>query len=81
MRTFFDTKYIIWSSPLKYLERRQREWVTISTVYIHYEIDLFMQKGRKVHQLTSVLDVQNLSYQRHYHWPSIQRFREVQRVM
>jgi hypothetical protein len=33
------------------------------------------KKGHRVHQLTSVLDVKNISYQRHYHWPSIQRFR------
>ena len=35
------------------------------------------QKGRYIGGVTSVIDLENLSYQRHYYWPGINLFREV----
>ncbi len=36
-----------------------------------------LQKGRLIEKVTSVIDLENLSYHRHYYWPAIQMFREV----
>ena len=29
------------------------------------------QKGRKIETLTSIVDLENLSFQRHYYWPGM----------
>ena len=36
-----------------------------------------LQKGRHIGTITSVIDLENLSYQKHYYWPGITVFREV----
>ena len=38
---------------------------------------LFLQHGRHIETVTSVIDLENLSYQRHYYWPGINIFREL----
>ena len=36
-----------------------------------------MQHGRHIETVTSIIDLENLSYQRHYYWPGITIFREL----
>ncbi len=41
---------------------------------------ILSQKGRYIDTVTSVIDLEHLSFQKHYYWPGINLFREVHTV-